>query len=182
MLKKLQALKAKKGFTLVELIVVIAIIAVLAAILVPTLLNQVTNSRITSADSTATTIRDTINTWLVEKNAADGTLYGSDSGSTTYYGLGATVKNGAEASATEVDADLTKTMREAYDFTGSEEYMIILENHKVVGVAFCATSDLPSMSWTSGSSSSSGHWNQGGQVTSGGKTVIVGTCPKSKST
>lgn len=32
MIKKLQKLKAKKGFTLVELIVVIAIIGVLAAI------------------------------------------------------------------------------------------------------------------------------------------------------
>ena len=31
MIKKLQALKAKKGFTLVELVVVIAIIGVLAA-------------------------------------------------------------------------------------------------------------------------------------------------------
>lgn len=34
MIKKLQALRAKKGFTLVELIVVIAIIGVLAAILI----------------------------------------------------------------------------------------------------------------------------------------------------
>lgn len=58
MIKKLQKLKAKKGFTLVELIVVIAIIGVLAAILVPTMLGYVENSRITSADQIAKTIKD----------------------------------------------------------------------------------------------------------------------------
>lgn len=58
MIKKLQKLKAKKGFTLVELIVVIAIIGVLAAILVPTMLGHVENSRITSADQIAKTIKD----------------------------------------------------------------------------------------------------------------------------
>ena len=58
MIQKVQKVKAKKGFTLVELIVVIAIIGVLAAILVPTMLGYVENSRITSADQIAKTIKD----------------------------------------------------------------------------------------------------------------------------
>ena len=64
MLKKLQSLKAKKGFTLVELIVVIAIIAVLAAILVPTMLGYVTSSRVTSANTTAASIKNNIDGFL----------------------------------------------------------------------------------------------------------------------
>ena len=43
MIKKLQKLKAKKGFTLVEVNVVIAIIGVRAAILIPKMLGCVTN-------------------------------------------------------------------------------------------------------------------------------------------
>lgn len=77
MLKKLQALKAKKGFTLVELIVVIAIIGVLAAILVPTMLGYVTSSRVTSANSTAASIKNNIDSFLT---SADTNGYGMKQG------------------------------------------------------------------------------------------------------
>lgn len=66
MIKFFQKLKAKKGFTLVELIVVIAIIGVLAAILVPTMLGYVTSSRVTSADSTASSIESSIDNFLTD--------------------------------------------------------------------------------------------------------------------
>ena len=57
---------AKKGFTLIELIVVIAIISVLAAILVPSMLGYVKKSKVSSANSAASSIQKAINTALIE--------------------------------------------------------------------------------------------------------------------
>ena len=88
MLKTLQSLKAKKGFTLVELIVVIAIIAVLAAILVPTMLGYVTSSRVTSANTTAASIKNNIDGFLT---TADTQGYGMLLGSTVNQKLVITV-------------------------------------------------------------------------------------------
>ncbi len=83
MIKFFQKLKAKKGFTLVELIVVIAIIGVLAAILIPTMLGYVTSSRVTSANSTTASLKNNIDSFLTKCDTAGYGMKLSDSATAT---------------------------------------------------------------------------------------------------
>ncbi len=64
----------KKGFTLIELIVVIAIIGVLAAILVPAMLGYVKKSKVTTANTTAKSLYNAVNTSLVDLDTEDANI------------------------------------------------------------------------------------------------------------
>lgn len=185
MLKKLQSLKAKKGFTLVELIVVIAIIAVLAAILVPTMLGYVTSSRVTSADSTAASLKDTIGNAMVETDTKGFKVPRSGSITVTLGGTSAdptvAMKNSddSDASYPELITAIEDKIKNDYNFTKEFAAIVYIDGGKVVGCAYCADSgandDLKSIAATNFTSGSTSLWTDTDGIMG---DYVVGTSPK----
>lgn len=73
----------KKGFTLIELIVVIAIIAVLAAMLVPAMIGYIRKANKTSDKSMGSTLGKAVAATIAQSDDVEASFYGSDASSTS---------------------------------------------------------------------------------------------------
>ena len=93
----------KKGFTLIELIVVIAIIGVLAAILVPSMLGYIKKSKIQGANTTASNLYKALNSLAADLDEED--KYMSDGDHTLKNGNYTTGGTGSTTTSTNIGQD-----------------------------------------------------------------------------
>lgn len=158
MLNKIRKLKNKKGFTLVELIVVIAIIAILTAVIVPLVGRYSAQATYTTLQDAAATISSSANTAM-----SSATMMGSVCKSTSFKGSkvngsltvtssesgitsGAVTANALAtvASADSVDTKACKNLANALVATlpNNAYFFVTVSSNAVTGVIYTTDATL----------------------------------------
>ncbi len=122
-----------KGFTLIELIVVIAIIAILAAILVPSMMGYVKNSRASRLNANARSVHEGAQLAITDIYNAGGTVTPSCVYTNSADGEGECNPNGGGQ-----QCDLTDYLGEEF-----EGYFLFMTNAEGTGCTYALWSDRP---------------------------------------
>lgn len=165
MLNKIRKLKNKKGFTLVELIVVIAIIAVLTAVIVPLIGRYSTQAAYTTLQDAAKTISDNLNT-VMSSVSMEGTpancmtITGSKSGGT----LTVTVDGTATGTGATVNDSIANKARQSLESTLAEGATFCAETRggAVVGVVYSTNQNVTAFFSGNASGTAASTWANGG--------------------
>ncbi len=186
MLNKIRKLREKKGFTLVELIVVIAIIAILTAVLVPLIGNWTQQAAYTTLQDGAQTISNSVNNAMakVTMGGAPASIYMID---VTKASGALTIKidnNAVTVPETPSNSDSTvvkiatevKTILEATLPNGSA-FLASITNGAVDGVIY---RNDAATSIANGTVKAITQFNEAYQYAIGGNDVAVGVSGKFK--
>lgn len=186
-MKRFIRLKSKKAFTLVELVVVIAIIGVLASILIPTLVGVAHEARLSSVNKTATDVRTSLNSWLLNVDR-EGHTINKTSNSGTDPSVKIVAEDGVYKSdfsdgfwvGKEDEAEMEKSLSDyLIDNLGYREMFAVgyIDKGAVAAVCYCinekeSTENLP----TFADFSRTDFWESTNGIASDG--TLVGTSPQ----
>lgn len=136
MLNKLMNLRKKKGFTLIELIVVLVIMAILAAAAIPTVMGYIENSRKAAYLANVRTVYQAGQSAIAEGLAAgdDITINAAGSANAGDITIGDTTFTARVAALTGFPADditVIGTDTAPEETTAKDKYVIVVTNKKI---------------------------------------------------